>query len=450
MKSRHCFWFAGAVLLLLGLCFSAGVSSGAEVATVNGEVITSEELVMNFRVASTGGDGSVPDTTLEGKKEFLDRVIAKHLLSQHFRAMGWDTLSYWDSLLVDYYRGQYLQALYHHAIPEARVPGSVEVPELMELSKAYVDSLEKAYHLTVDENAVIFIGDRSVVRQMDTAGERSHLDSQPRLVWSELFTDEEKKMPVARLLGGVLTLGEFAEQVDRRPPFARPTGGNTDQIVLTIESLGRDKMFELEFDKLGLRDKPFFRDLARKKREELILSQLFAALQETTTVTQEEVKEHYDTHRDDFMTVPLIKLAVMSFDSVDVARQAAKKLEEGRDFESVAVDFSIYSGTEAGFDTTGYVSKDKAQGLFDSLWEKEIGSTAGPVAEAGHWKIGKLLARLDPRLLSLEEATPMIVERLNFLKADEDFAAMIDGLRSKASIVVNEEALRAVVLPGTN
>jgi hypothetical protein len=385
----------------------------------------------------------MPDTTLEGKREFLDRVIAKHLLSQHFHAMGWDTLTYWDTLLTEYYRGQYLQALYNEAIPEARVPGSVEVPRLMELSKIYVDSLEKAYHLTVDEKAVIFIGDRSVVRQMDAGDKHSH----PYLVWRELFTDEEKTMPVATMVGGELTLGEFVALVDKLPPFAKPTGGNTDQIALTIEHLGREKIFEVEFEKLGLRHKPFFLDRVKKKREELILSQMFSAMQETVTVTQEEVAEYYEGHRDDFMTVPMINLAFMTFSSADVARQAAKKLEEGRDFESVAVDFSIYSASGAGFDTTGFISRDKSMALFDALWEKEIGSTAGPLVDGDYWKIAKLLGRQDPRLLSLQEAASMIVERTSFVKADAAFAALLEELRSKAKIVVHDAVLETIAFP---
>ena len=445
MKLRVCLLFAGAILFLLCLKPGVGVSSGAEVATVNGEAITSDELRMDFRIASTGGEGAVPDTTPEGKKEFLDRVIAKHLLSQYFSARGWDTLSYWDTLLLEYNRGQYLQSLYYEAIPEARAPGLVEVTKLMELSRTYVDSLQKSYHLVADEKAVVFMGDRSVVRQMDTGDKHS----QPPLVWHDLFTDEEKAMPVAMFLNGELTLGEFAATVDKMPPFARPTGGNTDQIALTVESLGRDKIFEAEFFKLGLENKPFFRDKARKKLEEFILNDMFTAMQETVTVRQDEVAEYYETHRDEYMTVPLISLAVMSFDSVDVARRAAKKLEEGGDFESVAVSFSIYSGSEAGFDTTGFISRDKMMPLFDAIWEKEIGATAGPVYMDDQWNIGKLLGRQDPRLLGLEEATPMVAERLRFLKADEAFAGLIAELRSKAKIVIHDEVLEALVLSFT-
>ncbi len=442
MKSSRCYLFA-AFFFLPGLCVSARISSGAELARVNGEPVTSEEFVMDYRVASTGGGGGAPDTTMAGKKEFLERVIAKHLLSGYFHSRGWDTLSVWDSLLVEYYRGQYIQALYYEAIPEARALGLVDVKTLMDLSKAYVDSLQKAYHLNVDQKAVIFMGDRSVVRRMDSGAGRS----QP-LIWKDLFSDdEEKAMPVATMEGGVLTLGEFVALVDALPDFARPTGGNTDQIALTVEHFGREKIFELEFNKLGLRDKPFFLEKARKKREELILNQLFTSMQDTVTVTRERLAEYYESHRDDFMTVPMVSLAIMRFKSEDVARQAAKKLAEGKDFESVAVDFSVYSASEAGFDTTGFISRDKNQAMFDATWDNPIGSTTGPVFADEAWCIAKLLARLDPRLLTLEEAIPFIQERVRFAEADAALAALIKELRSKAQVVVHDDVLQAITLP---
>jgi len=439
MKLRVCLTFAGAALFLLCLKPGAGVSSGTEIATVNGDAITSDEFLMDYRIVSAGGEGSVPDTTLEGRKTFLDRVVAKHLLSQYFTKRGWDTLSVWDTLLLEYNRGQYLQALYYEAIPEARAPGLVGVPRLMELSRAYVDSLQKAYDLVVDQKAVTLMADRSVVRRMEEG------EKQPRLVWADLFTDEEKATPVARMRGGELTLGEFVAQIDKMPDFARPTGGNTDQISLTVEHFGREKIFELEFNKLDLREKPFFRGKVRRKIEELVLNNMFMGMEDTVTVTPKEIAEYYESHRDEYMTVPMIRLAVMSFSSEDVARQAAKKLEEGRKFEDVAVDFSVYSGSEAGFDTTGLITKDKAPALFDAIWEKTIGSTSGPIPEGNNWKIAKLMGRQDPRLLTLEEATPMIDERLSLLKADEALTDLLAELRSQAKIVVDERALAALV-----
>lgn len=250
----------------------------------------------------------------------------------------------------------------------------------------------------------------------------------------------------ARFLGGEVTIGEFVDAIEKMPPFARPTGGNSDQIAITLEHFGREKVIEHEFYKLGLEEEPYFRDKVQRKKDEVLLNEMFVAMQDTASVTEDEVREYYEEHRDDYVTQPLISLAVMTFDSEDVARQAAEKVSRGEDFATVAIDFSIYSGSESGFDTTGYIDRSKATPLFDAIWEKEIGSTAGPVLLDGRWKVAKLLGRLNPRLLDLEEATPMVADKLRFLKADDGLERLLEDLRSKADIEIDYAALEAVEL----
>jgi peptidyl-prolyl cis-trans isomerase C len=425
---------------------SWGISSAEVLARVNGDSITVNELLKAYRLAATANQG--PENTPEGKEEFLERVISTRLLSQYFRDTGLyafvDTTPAYRDLIEEYKRGQYIQALYQEAIPEARDVGLADFKTLMELSRAYVDSLQKAYNLQVDEKAVTFIADRSVVRGMQPKGEQSH--GEPQVYWPDLFTEEEKEMVGARFLDGVVTIGEFVDSIEELPPFARPTGGNSDQIAITLEHFAREKVIEHEFYKLHLEDQPYFRGLVQKKKEELLLDDMFTAMKKASTVTEEEVREYYEKHRDDFVTQPLISLAVMTFDSEDVARRAAERVSQGQDFASVAIDFSAYSGSESGYDTTGYISRDKSTPLFDAIWEKEIGATAGPIQTMEGWKVAKLLGRLDQRLLSLEEATPMVVDKVKFVKANQGLEKLLADLRSAATVEINHAALEAVEL----
>jgi hypothetical protein len=438
MTSRGLLAGISTILLLALVC---GDLAAAELASVNGESVTAEEFLRQFRAVS--GAGEALEKTLEGKKDFLERLIAKHLLSQCIHERGWDQDSTYDVFLMDFARGEYLQALYREAIPECATSGFLSPPELMSRAKIYVDSLQKAYNLTVDESAVILMADRSIVRHVD----KDDTQSQHEVTWSSLFTDEEKEMVAASFLNGHITIGEVAQAVDEMPLFARPTKGDPDGIAANIKHFGRGRIFEHEFNKLGLENQPYFREKMQNKREEYVLMDLFRALRDTSRVTREEVQEYYETHRDDYVTQTVINLALMSFDSEDVAIQAAQRISEGEDFESVAIDFSVFSGSETGYDTTGFIDKSKMPVMFDAIWEKEIGGTAGPVYETDRWSVGKLLGRQDPRLLSLEEAAPMIEDTLRFLKADGAFAGFIEDLRSKAEINIDYDALAALELP---
>ncbi len=451
MKSCRCLVAVAAVGVALLCTIGWGVSSAEVLAKVNGDSITVVDFLKAYRVAAAAYQG--PENTAKGKEEFLETVISTRLLSQYFRDKGLytfvDTMPTYKALMDEYKKGQYIQALYQEAIPQARDVELADVKTLMELSRNYVDSLQKAYNVQVDGKAVIFIADRSVVRSLQPKDEQSH--GQPQITWPELFTEEEKKMVAVKFLGGVVTIGEFVDAIEDMPPFARPTGGNSDQIVLTLEHFAREKTIDHEFHKLGLENQPYFRERVQKKKEELLLDDMFVAMKKSSTVADEEVREYYEKHRDDFVTQPLISLAVMSFESQDAARRAADRVSQGQDFASVAVDFSIYSGSESGYDTTGYIGRDKWTPLFDAIWEKEIGATAGPILAEDGWKVAKLLGRLDQRLLSLEEARPMVVERIRFTKANQALEELLADLRSAATVEIDHAALEAVVLrrPGS-
>jgi peptidyl-prolyl cis-trans isomerase C len=233
------------------------------------------------------------------------------------------------------------------------------------------------------------------------------------------------------------------------PGFVRPTAGNSDEILATLESIAREWIFRVEFNKRNLRRQPWFAERMTSKREEFIADKMFSEMGDTCTITDDEIKKFYEDHRDDFVTLTLIKVATIAVDSQSVAEQAAKRIADGEDFASVAVDLSIYSSSPTGFDTTDLVDRSKLPTVYDAIWDKQIGEVAGPVYESGQnvWKIVKLLGREDPRLLPLNEATQMVVDRLKILKADAAVVKLIAELRSKEDVRIDYAVLEKLELP---
>ena len=430
--------------LFLFVALPHSISRAAELARVGDDVITSDQFLEDWRY--TAPTREAPERTLEGKKEFLDRIIAKHLLSHYFHSKGWDTLSAWNRFVLEYEKSIYLQALYRDELPEAREPWKSNAVTLMGLGKKFVDSLYAAYNVDIQEKTVIFISDRSI-GLLKTAPKDKQ--GRPFFRWSQLFTDEEKKLPAATFTGGQFTLGEFATEVDLMPGFVRPTAGNSDEILATLESIAREWIFKVEFDKRNLRRQPWFVERITSKREEFVADKMFDEMTDTSTVTEDEIKKFYEDHRDDFVTQILIKVATIAVNSQSVAEQAAKRIAGGEDFASVAVDLSIYSASPKGFDTTDFVDRSQLPAVYDAIWDKKIGEVVGPVYESDHnvWKVVKLLGRENPRLLSIEEATPVVVERLKTLTADAALVRLIAELRSKEDVRIDYDALEKLELP---
>jgi peptidyl-prolyl cis-trans isomerase C len=432
------------VAFVLFSVFSWSGSLATELARVGDYIITTDEFIEEFRVGSVRHDA--PEKTLEGRKEFLDRLIAKHLLSYYFHSRGWDTFStpLTDSILALYEEPLYLQALYIDGIPETSRPWEVGGKKLVDLAKLFVDSLLSTYDVKVDEKAIIFIVDKSRARMKAAPADT---EGNVLLEWGEVFTDEEKKLVAATCLVGTVTIGEFVAHVEKMPPFVRPAPGNSDQIVLTVEQIVQNKIFKYEFDKRNLWKQKWFQDRMTNKREGLVAGWMFHQIADTVSVAEEEAKSYYEKHIDYFRTFPLINVAMISLQSEEVAREIKRRIDEGEDFESVAVDFSVYTRSKTGYDTTGFIGSSEYPELFDAIWDKGVGEVAGPVFEHDLWIVAKLLGRKDTRLLSFGEAEPIVVSNMRFLKADQALADLIGDLRAKVPVKINEEVLQALELP---
>ena len=442
MKSQVLLWV---IVSFSCVVIPPSISNAVELARVGDWVITSEEYLEDLR--SVMPTTRAPAKTPEGRKEFLERIIAKHLLSQYTHSRGWDTLTAWDPPLLEYRKYLYLQALYRDAIPETRRPGSVDTITLIRLGKKFVDSLTAAYAVHVEERAVTLMAGKSIefLKTAPTDDEGHGI-----FEWSKLFTDEEKALPAATFTGGVLmTIGDFVGELDQMPPFARPTAGNSDQIEETVVHVAKDRVYSFEFDKRNLSQQPWFREKMASKREELAASAMFRAMTDTSTVTEEEAKAYFDEHKDDFLTPTLVKVTMISVDSEDVANEIAKRIAEGKSFESVAVDYSVYASSQAGFDTTGLVDRSFFPPIYDAIWDKGIGEVVGPVylSDRDLWVVAKLVGRQNPRPLTFEEALPGIDKRLRFLKADGALDRLIAQLRSQVGVIVDYQALEKLELP---
>jgi peptidyl-prolyl cis-trans isomerase C len=443
MRSHVLLW---AIAFFFCLVIPPSISNAVELARVGDWVITSEEYLEDLR--SVMPTNRAPAKTLEGRKEFLERIIAKHLLSHYTHSRGWDTLTAWNrQLLLEYKKGLYLQSLYRDAIPEANRPGSVDTITLAGLGMKFVDSLTAAYVVHAEERAAALMASNSVgLLKTAPTDDEGHAIFE----WSKAFTDEEKALPAATFTGGVLmTIGDFVGELDQMPPFARPTAGNSDQIAEAVVHVAKDRVYSLEFDKRNLSQQPWFRERMASKREEMAATAMFRAMIDTSTVSEEEAKAYFDEHEDDFLTPTLVKVTMISVDSEDVANQIAKRIAEGKSFESVAVDYSVYTSSRAGFDTTGLVDRSFFPPIYDAIWDRGIGEVVGPIylSDRDLWVVAKLVGRQNPRPPAFEEALPAIDKKLGFLKADGALARLIAQLRSQVGVVVDYQALEKLELP---
>ncbi len=165
-------------------------------------------------------------------------------------------------------------------------------------------------------------------------------------------------------------------------------------------------------------------------------------------VSDNEIQDYYDSHPDEFITEPQVRLAQIflkipsgsSLEDIDQLRQKAEQLriliEDGVDFSELARKYSEGPYRDKG-GMVGLVSaKDILPELKDIAFSLKPGEVSPVIQTSYGLHILKAIETTPARKITLKEATPMIEERLNDTKRNEKYKTWIKKLRKDAFIDV--------------
>jgi peptidyl-prolyl cis-trans isomerase SurA len=163
-------------------------------------------------------------------------------------------------------------------------------------------------------------------------------------------------------------------------------------------------------------------------------------------VLDNEVREYYERHSEEFVTQARVKLAqiFLEIPSGATAEQIAElraraeqiraQIENGADFSELATNYSEGPYREKG-GVIGVVSpREILPELEDTVFALETGEVSEVTQTSYGFHILKALEAMPERKISFEEAKPFIEERLNERKRNEKYQEWIEKLREDAFI----------------
>ncbi len=165
-------------------------------------------------------------------------------------------------------------------------------------------------------------------------------------------------------------------------------------------------------------------------------------------VLDNEIREYYDSHKEDFVTEAEVKLAQIflavpsgaSPDAVEAIRQKAEQLhvllEDGMDFGEIASHYTEGpKGEKGGF--IGVVGKNEIlPELEEVAFKLKAGEISPVIRTAFGFHILKAIDVMPAKKFTFEEAKPKIEEHLREAKRSEKYKEWIQQLRDKAYIDV--------------
>lgn len=214
-----------------------------------------------------------------------------------------------------------------------------------------------------------------------------------------------------------------------------------------LDQLITERLLLSAAEKRGVQQLQEVKDLLKEARKKILIAKYIDQETENKiTISDQECRDYYETHKDRFMTASRIRASQILVPTRPEAESARTEVQSGAEFAKVAQLRSIDPTKERGGDL-GYFQQGQ---LIPELEAQAMKLKIGEMSEVFESKFGfhilKVTDRIEPRLLEFNE----IKERLQGLMMAEKKQRLMDELleklRSRAHIVINEKALKQFTL----
>lgn len=159
---------------------------------------------------------------------------------------------------------------------------------------------------------------------------------------------------------------------------------------------------------------------------------LFPAVSYTkdVTVTADDARGYYESHKDEFVQKPKVRGrhilisvpqgadSALTAQKQELAKKVYEQIKAGGDFAALAQQYSEDTATKSGGGDFGLVPTDSLPGPMAEAFSKmKSGEVGAPVKTSFGFHVLKLEAREEGKTVTLEEATPAIIENMKLDRA---------------------------------
>lgn len=168
---------------------------------------------------------------------------------------------------------------------------------------------------------------------------------------------------------------------------------------------------------------------------------LWNYVQGKVNITEDEIKNYYEQHKNEFMTEPKTKIRRYTImddatpkeelkteaDNILAELRAGKEMINGGAFPHLKVD-----------DPVEYTKEDIDPKIASVLDATKVGEYSEPVEITSGWSILRVEERKEPELIAMEEARGKIYNQLLQSRAEKYQKSFMEDLRKQNYVVINQ------------
>jgi peptidyl-prolyl cis-trans isomerase C len=281
------------------------------------------------------------------------------------------------------------------------------------------------------------------------------------------LTHEQAKQVVAKVGDRTITLGDFAATLERMNQFDRLRYQTKERRRELLQELIDLELLAEEARRRGLDKKPEVQEAIRQTLEEAYLAKARLALPTAAEIPAAEVKAYYDANADKFTEPERRRAAAIVMIDREAAEAVLEKAKKGdgeawgKLYHEHSIDRPKERNPRAPADLAGdlgivgpvgnarYASDRVPEAVQKALFElTAVGDVHGELIEHdGKLYILRLSGMSKGHTRSLEEADRVIRQALLEKRQEELETKLLDDLRKRYPVEIDEEALKAVEIP---
>lgn len=261
---------------------------------------------------------------------------------------------------------------------------------------------------------------------------------------------EDSSSSVIAKIGGIkITKKEFLDEFNRIPEWARSRFQGKEGKSEFLNELIKKELLYKEAERMGLhRDKELKERIEEFRKMWLITNLLKKEVEEKAkAIDDKEIRNFYDKNPQEFMAGAEVRASHILVSTEAEAKDILGKLKKGGDFSTLAKAFSKDKGSavkngDLGFFKPGTMVPEFEQAAFN-LKTGEIGN---PVKTNFGYHIIKVTDRKEGKKLEFEQIKDEIKGRLTMDKQKSLFDSLVENLKKKSKINIDEKNLEAISL----
>ncbi|TAN42008.1 MAG: peptidylprolyl isomerase [Nitrospirae bacterium] len=254
---------------------------------------------------------------------------------------------------------------------------------------------------------------------------------------------EQKGAVLAKVGSAVITDADLERDLKSLPDYAQQIFADQKGREKFLDELIKKEILYQEALKKGLdKSADFTKKVEEFKKLTLVSELLEKEIMSRSKVSDQEVREYYDKHKEDFATTSQIKASHILVKTEEEALKISGRLKKGEKFEDIARKESIDKGSGKNGGDLGYFSKGQMVPEFEKAAAAlKKGETSAPVKSNFGYHIIKVTDKKTGPVIEFDRIKELISQRLSGERQKEAFDKYVDELKKTYTVEIKKEAL---------